>query len=69
MVATAFERCLEDAGISVRQAARILRCSKNTVERMKLNGVDLLPLRSQKLALCFAKNLHLLVEARSGEKR
>lgn len=42
----------------------MLRCSKNTVERWKLDGAELLPLRSRKLALCFAKSL--LVAVRNG---
>jgi hypothetical protein len=43
-----------------------MRCSRSTVERIKKNGFVILPLRSRRLALCFAKNLHLLLEIRNG---
>ena len=44
-----------------------MRCSKSTVERWKKDGFVIPPLRSKRLALCFAKNLHLLLELRNGK--
>jgi transcriptional regulator with GAF, ATPase, and Fis domain len=58
---TAFVQCLEESGVSVRGAARLLGCSKSTIERWRRDGFVVPPLRSKKLALCFAKNLHALV--------
>lgn len=65
LVGTALAQCLVESGTSVRAAAKYMRCSRSTVERWKRDGFVIPPLRSKKLALCFAKNLHLLVAIRN----
>jgi hypothetical protein len=65
LTGTAWRQCLREAHISVRQGARLIGVSKNTAQEYKLNGFVIPPLRSKKLAICFVKNLLLLLEIRN----
>jgi plasmid maintenance system antidote protein VapI len=67
LVGTALRQCLAETDTSVRAAASHMGVARSTVERWKRNGFVIAPLRSKRLALCFARNLHLLLEIRDGK--
>ena len=66
LVGTALAQCIKESGVSVREAARLMRVAPSTVQLHMRKGFAIPPLRSKKLALCFVKNLHLLLEIRNG---
>jgi hypothetical protein len=67
LVGTALRQCLAQEGVSVRQAARLLRVAKSTAEKYRRDGFVIPILRSRRLSLCFVANLHLLVSMRNGK--
>jgi hypothetical protein len=66
LTGTAWRQCLREKRVSVRLAAQLLGVSKKTAERYKRRGFEIPPLRSRRLAICFLRNLTLLVSMRDG---
>ncbi|HEX6272480.1 MAG TPA: hypothetical protein VFZ53_05555 [Polyangiaceae bacterium] len=63
---TALRACLAELGISVRDAAKFMRCPKSSVERYLAQGFDIPPLRSSRLKKCFVEQLQLVVKGRAA---
>ena len=68
LTGTAWRQCLREKRVSVRHGAKLISVSKNTAQRYKSEGFEIPPLRSKKLALCFLRNLTLLVAIRDGRR-
>lgn len=61
--ATATRACMAELGISVRDAAKFMRCSTDSVQRYRKQGFDIPLMRSARLRRCFVEKL---VEAVNG---
>ena len=64
LTGTAWRQCLREKRVSVRLGAELIGVSRKTAERLKSRGMEIPPLRSKRLALCFLRNLTLLVTLR-----
>lgn len=69
LTGTAWRQCLREKRVSLRLAARLIGVTKNTAEDYKRRGFEIPPLRSSRLAICFVRNLLLLLELRDGGAR
>lgn len=66
LVRTAIHTALREGGVSIREAARLVRSDPSTIQRDLKNGLMIRYLRSHRLAEPFARSLLEQIVARNG---